>query len=201
VRQFGIGLFASAGIAGIIAGLAARPVLSNLLAGVQLAITQPIRIDDAVVVENEWGRIEDITSTFVVIKLWDLRRLIVPLSYFIERPFQNWTRESSSLLGSVLIYTDYSVPVERVREKVAEIVAHSKNWDGNLAKVQVTDSRESTLELRVLVSARDSSATFDLRCEIREKLIGFLQEEYPSVLPRRRLDINSVAAPRTEFER
>jgi small-conductance mechanosensitive channel len=201
VRQFGIGLFASAGIAGIVVGLAARPVLSNLLAGVQLAITQPIRIDDAVVVENEWGRIEDITSTYVVIKLWDLRRLIVPLSYFIERPFQNWTRESSSLLGSVLIYTDYSVPVGRVREKVAEIVANSTNWDGAVAGVQVTDSRESTVELRVLVSARDSSAAFDLRCEIREKLIGFLQKEYPSALPRQRLEINSPAAPRTEPER
>jgi small-conductance mechanosensitive channel len=196
VRQFGIGLFASAGIAGIVVGLAARPVLSNLLAGVQLAITQPIRIDDAVVVENEWGRIEDITSTYVVIKLWDLRRLIVPLSYFIERPFQNWTRESSSLLGSVLLYTDYSVPVERVREKVTEIAAHSKHWDGNVAGVQVTDSKERTVELRVLVSARDSSAAFDLRCEMREKLIDFLQKEYPSALPRQRLEINSAAVQR-----
>jgi small-conductance mechanosensitive channel len=198
VRQFGIGLFASAGIAGIVVGLAARPVLSNLLAGVQLAITQPIRIDDAVVVENESGRIEDITSAYVVIKLWDLRRLIVPLSYFIERPFQNWTRERSSLLGSVLIYADYSVPVERVREEVAEIVARSKNWDGDLAKVQVTDTKESTVELRVLVSARDSSALFDLRCELREKLIDFLQKQYPAALPHQRLEIHSVAASRAE---
>src|SRR5262245_30373180 len=130
VRQIGVGLFASAGIAGIVAGLAARPVLSNLLAGVQLALTQPIRVDDVVVIENEWGRIEDITMTYVVVRLWDLRRLIVPLSYFIEKPFQNWTRESASILGTVLIYADYTVPVDRLREKLKSIVSQSKLWDG-----------------------------------------------------------------------
>ena len=189
VRQFGIGLFASAGIAGIVVGLAARPVLSNLLAGVQIAVTQPIRIDDSVVVENESGRIEDITSTYVVVKLWDLRRLIVPLSYFIERPFQNWTRDSSTMHGTVFVYADHSVPVERVREQVAAIVANSKNWDGDVAKVQVTDAKESSIELRVLLSARDSGALFELRCEVREGLIAFLQRECPDALPRQRQEV------------
>jgi small-conductance mechanosensitive channel len=183
VRQFGISLFASAGVAGIIAGLAARPVLSNLFAGIQIALTQPIRINDAVVVENEYGRIEEITSTYVVVQLWDLRRLVVPLSYFIEKPFQNWTRDSTSMLGSVMLHLDYTAPVDRIRAKVEEIVKASKLWDGNAVAVQVTDMKESTIELRVLVSGRSSGDTFDLRCEIREKLIAFLQHELPNALP------------------
>jgi small-conductance mechanosensitive channel len=186
VRQVGVGLFASAGIAGIVAGLAARPLLSNLLAGVQLALTQPIRVDDVVVVENEWGRVEDITMTYVVVRIWDLRRLIVPISYFIEKPFENWTRETAAILGTVLLYVDYTVPVDRVREKLKAIVRESKNWDGNVATLQVTDARELTLELRVLVSARDSSASWDLRCEVREKLIAFLANSFPGALPQRR---------------
>jgi len=194
VRQYGVGLFASAGIAGIVVGLAARPVLSNLLAGVQLAVTQPIRIDDVVVVENEWGRIEDITPTYVVIRIWDLRRLIVPLSYFIEKPFENWTRKSSNVLGTVYLYTDYSVPVERVREKLAEIVKQSELWDGAVANVQVTDSKERTVEVRALVSARDSGAAWNLRCQVREQLINFLQQEYPAALPRQRVEIETSRA-------
>ncbi len=186
VRQVGVGLFASAGIAGIVAGLAARPLLSNLLAGVQLALTQPIRVDDVVVVENEWGRVEDITMTYVVVRIWDLRRLIVPISYFIEKPFENWTRETAAILGTVLLYVDYTVPVDRVREKLKAIVQESKNWDGNVATLQVTDAREFTLELRVLVSARDSSASWDLRCEVREKLVAFLANSFPGALPQRR---------------
>ena len=142
VRQYGVSLFASAGVAGIVAGLAARPVLSNLFAGVQLAMTQPIRIDDAVVVENEWGTIEEITSTYVVVRLWDWRRMIVPLSYFIEKPFQNWTREDSALIGSALIYVDYRAPVGVIRDKLDEIVKASKNWDGNVVNLQVTDAKE-----------------------------------------------------------
>ncbi|MGH6727567.1 MAG: mechanosensitive ion channel family protein, partial [Pseudolabrys sp.] len=148
VRQYGVSLFASAGVAGIVAGLAARPVLSNLFAGVQLAMTQPIRIDDAVIVENEWGTIEEITSTYVVVRLWDWRRMIVPLSYFIEKPFQNWTREGSALIGSVMIYVDYRAPVGIIRDKLAEIVKTSKNWDGNVVNLQVTDAKEVTIELR-----------------------------------------------------
>src|SRR4051794_10326231 len=186
VRQYGISLFASAGVAGLVAGIAARPVLSNLIAGIQLAMTQPIRIDDGVLVENEFGRVEEITSTYVVIRLWDLRRLIVPLTYFIEKPFQNWTRESSSLIGSVLLYVDYTAPIERLREKVTEIVTASKLWDGTLVKLQVLETMESALQLRVIASARTSSDAFDLRCEIREKLVDWMQREIPSALPRTR---------------
>ena len=200
VRQYGVSLFASAGVAGLVAGLAARPVLSNLIAGIQLAMTQPIRIDDGVLVENEYGRVEEITSTYVVIRLWDLRRLIVPLTYFIEKPFQNWTRESSSLIGAVLLHVDYMTPVERVREKLVEIVTASPLWDGNVVKLQVIEARENTLELRAIASARTSSDAFDLRCEIREKLIDWMQREIPAALPRTRQEVvaaekRSSAAP------
>ena len=186
VRQIGLSLFASAGVAGIVAGLAARPVLANLIAGVQLAMTQPIRIEDAVIVENEWGVIEEITSTFVVVRLWDLRRMIVPLSYFMEKPFQNWTREGSAILGSVLLYLDYLAPIEAIRAKAAAIVAASPLWDRKVVNVQVTDTKERVIEVRVLVSANNASAAFDLRCEVREKLIEFLRAEHPESLPRAR---------------
>lgn len=186
VRQYGVSLFASAGVAGIVAGFAARPVLSNLFAGVQLAMTQPIRIDDHVIVENEWGTIEEITSTYVVVRLWDWRRLIVPLSYFIEKPFQNWTRETASLIGSAFVYVDYRAPVETIREKLNEIVKNSKSWDGQVVSLQVTDCKENTIELRCLMSARSASQAFDLRCEVREKLVDFLQRQHPEALPRRR---------------
>jgi small-conductance mechanosensitive channel len=186
VRQYGVSLFASAGVAGLVVGLAARPLLSSLIAGVQIAVTQPIRIDDAVVVEGEMGTIEDITSTYVVIKLWDLRRLIVPLSYFIEKPFQNWTHRGSALVGAVTVQVDYTVPVERVREKVLEIVKASPFWDGQLVNLQMTDATDRGVQLRALVSARNSGANWDLRCELREKLIAFLQAEYPLALPRGR---------------
>ncbi|HEY5380203.1 MAG TPA: mechanosensitive ion channel domain-containing protein [Pseudolabrys sp.] len=189
VRQYGVSLFASAGVAGIVAGLAARPVLSNLFAGVQLAMTQPIRIDDAVIVENEWGTIEEITSTYVVVPLWDWRRMIVPLSYFIEKPFQNWTREGSALIGSAMIYVDYQAPVGVIRNKLSEIVKSSKNWDGNVIKLQVTDAKESTIELRCLMSARTAGQAFDLRCEVREKIIYFLQKDHPEALPRQRSEV------------
>jgi small-conductance mechanosensitive channel len=186
VRQYGISLFASAGVAGIVAGLAARPVLSNLFAGVQLAMTQPIRIDDAVIVENEAGAIEEITSTYVVVRLWDWRRMIVPLTYFIEKPFQNWTRETSALMGSAFLYVDYGAPVGIIRDKLTEIVKQSKNWDGNIVGLQVTDAKENTIELRCLMSAPSAPQAFDLRCEVREKLIDFLNKEHPEALPRRR---------------
>ena len=186
VRQYGISLFASAGVAGIIAGLAARPVLSNLMAGVQLAMTQPIRLYDAVTLENEHGTIEEITSTYVVVKLWDWRRMIVPLTYFIEKPFQNWTREGSALIGTVMIYVDYRAPVELIRSKFNDILKQSNKWDGNVAVLQVTDFKEGSMELRLLMSARSGGAAFDLRCEVREKLIDFLQKEHPEALPRSR---------------
>jgi small-conductance mechanosensitive channel len=186
VRQYGVSLFASAGLAGIVAGLAARPVLSNLMAGVQLAMTQPIRLYDAVIVENEYGTIEEITSTYVVVKLWDLRRMIVPLTYFIEKPFQNWTRENSSLIGNVMMYLDYRTPVSVIREKYKDILKESKLWDGQVAALQVTDFKEGVMELRLLMSARSSGAAFDLRCEVREKLIDFIQREHPEALPHSR---------------
>jgi small-conductance mechanosensitive channel len=188
VRQYGVSLFASAGVAGIVAGLAARPVLSNLFAGVQLAMTQPIRIDDQVIVENEWGWIEEITSTYVVIRLWDWRRLIVPLTYFIEKPFQNWTRENSALIGSAFIYVDYRAPVEAIRTKLDEIVKQSKLWDGRVVNLQVTDAKEGTIELRCLMSANSAPQAFDLRCEVREKLVEFLQKQHPDALPRYRAE-------------
>jgi small-conductance mechanosensitive channel len=185
VRQYGVSLFASAGVAGIVVGLAARPVLSNLLAGVQLAITQPIRIDDAVLIENEWGQIEDITATYVVVRLWDLRRMVVPLSYFIEKPFQNWTREGSEIVGSVILSVDYATPVARVREKAKEIAEHSQLWDRKTLKVEVTDSKENVMEVRILLSANSAKSSWDLRCEMREKLIEFLVQDFPAAFPRR----------------
>jgi len=189
VRQFGVTLFASAGVAGIIAGLAARPVLSNFFAGVQLAVAQPIRIGDAVVIENESGNIEEITFSYVVVKLWDLRRMVVPLSYFIEKPFQNWTRTGTSeLIGSVLFYVDHTAPVEAIRKELMEIVGQCKLWNGKVVSLQVSDCKETTIELRALVSADNASAVWDLRCEVREKLIDFLRREYPTALPRRRYE-------------
>ena len=186
VRQYGVSLFASAGVAGLVVGLAARPVLGNLIAGIQLAMTQPIRIDDAVLVEGESGRVEEITATYVVLRLWDLRRMVVPLTYFIEKPFQNWSRESTKLIGTVLIHVDFTAPVERLREKAVEIAKASPLWDGDLIKVHVTDATASTMVLRIIASARTSGDSFDLRCEIREKLIDFLQRELPGTLPLQR---------------
>ena len=177
VRQYGVSLFASAGAAGIVVGLAARPVLSNLLAGIQIAMTQPIRVEDSVVVEGEWGWIETITSTYVVIRLWDLRRMIVPLTYFIEKPFQNWTYQTANLHGAVLLPVDYAAPLDRIREKLDEIVHGTALWDGAVATVQVTDALDSKMQLRALVSARNAADLFDLRCLVREKLIAFLQSE------------------------
>jgi small-conductance mechanosensitive channel len=194
VRQYGVSLLASAGVAGIVIGLALQPVLKNLFAGIQLAITQPIRIDDALLVEGEWGKVEEITSTYVVVQLWDWRRLILPLSYFIENPFQNWTRESSALIGTVMIYLDYSVPLEVIRRKVEEIAKGSPLWDRRVVNIAVTDFREAVMEIRILVSASNSGRTFDLRCEVREKLIDFIQREYPAALPRMRAVMNEPTA-------
>jgi small-conductance mechanosensitive channel len=183
VRQYGVSLFASAGVAGLVAGLAARPMLSNLIAGLQIATTQPIRLEDEVVVESQWGRVEEINSTYVVLGLWDLRQMIVPLSYFIEKPFENWTRDSTSLIGSVLFHLSYAVPIERLRAKVIEIVKASPYWDGDTVKLQVQDAKESSLELRVIASAHTSSEVAELRYVIREKVIEFLQREHPACLP------------------
>lgn len=189
VRQYGVSLLASAGAAGIIAGLALQPFLTNLIAGVQIATTQPIRIDDAVIVENEWGQIEEITSTYVVVRLWDWRRMVLPLTYFIQNPFQNWTRETASLIGTALIYVDYRAPVPVLRAKLEEIARGSPLWDGQVVNLAVTELFERTMQIRCLVSARNAGQTFDLRCEVREKMIAFLQAEMPHVLPRDRLEL------------
>ncbi|MBR9891618.1 mechanosensitive ion channel family protein [bacterium] len=186
VRQWGVSLLAAGGAAGIVVGFAFQPVLKNLIAGIQLAVTQPIRIDDAVIVEGEWGWVEEITGTYVVIKIWDWRRLVVPLSYFIEQPFQNWTRDSSSLIGGVLLYLDHCADIKRLRAKTEEVCRNSTLWDGNVCHVQVNDFRERVMEVRVLASARNAPRTYDLRCEIREELITWIQKEMPEALPRTR---------------
>ncbi|WP_430644723.1 mechanosensitive ion channel family protein [Bradyrhizobium vignae] len=186
VRQYGVSLFASAGAAGIIVGLAARPLLSNLIAGLQIAITQPIRIEDAVIIENEWGWVEDIASTYVVIRLWDWRRMVVPLSYFIEKPFQNWTRDTASLIGVIALHVDYRADVPRIRRWLEGAVKESKLWDGAVVNLQVIDADPRAIELRALVSARNAPQSWDLRCEIREKLVAFIRDEMPEALPRER---------------
>jgi len=189
LRVIGVSLLASAGIAGLILGFSAQKVLSNLFAGIQIAITQPIRLDDVVIVENEWGWIEEITLTYVVVKIWDLRRLIIPISYFIEKPFQNWTRISADILGTVYIYGDYTIPVAKLREELTRILQSTDLWDGKVDGLQVTNAKEYTLELRALMSAKDSPKAWDLRCLVREKLVAFVQENYPQCLPKFRTEL------------
>jgi len=186
VRHVGTSLLASAGIVGIIAGVAAQKPLANMFAGFQIALAQPMRQDDVVIVEGEWGRVEEITLTYVVVHIWDDRRLVVPLSYFIEKPFQNWTRTSSVLLGSIFIWVDYSFPVEQGRQALKEIIAASPLWDKRFWNLQVSDATERTMQLRVLATAADSSKAWDLRCEIREKFIAYIQDKHPQSLPKLR---------------
>ena len=190
-RQLGTSLLTSAGILGLVVGFAAQKILGNLLAGFQIALTQPIRIDDAVIVENEWGWIEELTLTYVVVRLWDWRRLVLPINYFIEKPFQNWTRNSAELIGSVFLYTDYAVPLEPLRAELTRLLAAHPLWDGKVNVLQVTDSRERVVELRALMSARNAPEAWDLRCAIREGLITYLQREHPEALPRLRADIGT----------
>ena len=189
VRHIGVSLFASAGVVGLVVGIAARPVLSNLIAGVQIALTDPIRLDDVVIVEGEWGWVEEIGTTHVVVRVWDKRHLVVPLSYFIERPFQNWTRKRADLLGTVFVYADYSVPVDEVRQELHRILQSSGMWDKEVWGLQVTNATEHAMELRALMSAPDSPKAWDLRCHVREKLIAFLQERHPQSLPKTRAEI------------
>jgi small-conductance mechanosensitive channel len=182
VREWGVSLLAAGGAASIIVGLSLQPLLTNLIAGIQIAVTQPIRIDDAVVVEGEWGLVEDISATYVVVKLWDWRRLIVPLSYFINRPFENWTRQTGALIGSAIFQVAHTAPVTAMRAKLEEICRDSLLWDGQIAKLAVTDITAKTMEVRCLASGRNASATFDLRCEIREKMMAWLQTQHPEAL-------------------
>jgi small-conductance mechanosensitive channel len=190
VRHLGTGILASAGIAGIILGLSAQRTINTLLAGLQIAITQPFRLDDVVIVENEWGRIEEITFTYVVVRIWDLRRLVLPITYFIEKPFQNWTRVTADILGTVFLYVDYTVPIQKIREELHRILKGSELWNGNVWGLQVTNATERTVEVRALMSAPDASAAWNLRCEVREKLIQFIQDNYPDGLPKLRAEIH-----------
>jgi small-conductance mechanosensitive channel len=200
IRHLGESLFASAGLAALVAGLAARTTLSSLFAGFQIALTQPIRLDDAVVVEGEWGWIEEITTTYVIVRIWDLRRLVVPLSYFIEKPFQNWTRRTADLLGTVFLYTDYSVPVDEIRNELLRILRGSDLWDGRTWGLQVTNATDRSVELRALMSAPNGPKAWDLRCYVREKLIAFLQREYPQSLPRVRAELEPLTSGRSSAD-
>ncbi|MGE4243210.1 mechanosensitive ion channel family protein [Ramlibacter sp.] len=193
-RQVGASLLASAGVLGIVGGLAARPVFSNLIAGLQIALAQPIRLDDVLIVNGEWGRVEEITGTYVVLRIWDERRLIIPLQWFIENPFQNWTRNTSQILGTIFVHVDYATPVEAVRAEAKRIAEASDEWDRRAFAVQVTDFTERTMQLRVLVSAGDAGKAFDLRCKLREGLIAFLAREYPACLPQ--MKVAQVNDPR-----
>ncbi len=186
VRSLGKSILASAGVAGIVLGIAAQKTLATLLAGIQIAFTQPIRLDDVVIVEGEWGRIEEITMTYVVVAIWDLRRMVLPITYFVEKPFQNWTRVSADLLGSVFLYLDYTVPIAPLRAELDRIVEGSKLWDRKVKVLQVTDATALVIEIRILASSADSSISWDLRCLIREGMIDFIQKNYPGSLPRSR---------------
>jgi len=187
IKKIGYGIFASAGLAGIIIGLSAQKVVGALLAGIQIAFTQPFRIDDAVVVENEWGWIEEINLTYVVIRLWDKRRLVLPSTYFLEKPFQNWTRTSADIVGSVFIHTDYTISFDALRTELDRILDNTDLWDKQAKVLQVTDAKEQNVEIRILVSAKNSPTAWDLRVLVREKMIEFIQKKYPESLPRTRV--------------
>jgi len=195
IRQLGASLLASAGLAGLVVGLAARSSIANFIAGVQVALAEPIRLDDVVIVEGEWGRIEEITSSYVVVRIWDERRLIVPFSAFLDKPFQNWTRTTSQIIGSVFVHADYSVPVDAVRAELVRLVEASPLWDRRVCVLQVTDAGERTVQLRALVSASDAGRAWDLRCAVREGLVAFLQREHPGALPRVRAQLDNGRAP------
>jgi small-conductance mechanosensitive channel len=188
VRQFGTSILASAGIAGVVIGFAAQKTLGNVLAGIQIALTQPLLIDDIVVIEGEFGQIEEITLTYVTVRTWDLRRLVLPITYFVEKPFQNWSRVSTELLGTIILYLDYRVPMDELRKELKRLIANNPKWDRKVCGLQVTDAKQSTIEVRALVSSTDPGKAFDLRCEVREGLIQFLCRNYPESLPRVRVE-------------
>lgn len=200
IRHIGESMLASAGLAALIAGFAARSTLSNFAAGIQVAFTQPIRIGDAVVIEGEWGWIEEINITYVVVRIWDLRRLVVPVSYFIEKPFQNWTRNTADLLGTVFLYADYTLPVDAVRNELHRILESTKLWDGKVWGLQVTNTTDRIMELRALMSAGDSSTAWDLRCYVREKLVLFVQQQYPNSLPHLRAEVLNAEGESSKSE-
>jgi small-conductance mechanosensitive channel len=193
MRQLGLSILASAGIIGIIAGFAAQRSIATLFAGIQIALTQPIRIDDVVIVEGEWGWIEELTLTYVVVRIWDWRRLIIPIHYFLEKPFQNWTRRSAAILGTVFLYVDYTIPVDDIRREFHRILQASSLWDQNVWNVQVTNTTERAMEVRCLMSAVDAPTAWDLRCEVREKLIDFIRQNYPDAFPKVRAKFSKTS--------
>ncbi|HZH43967.1 MAG TPA: mechanosensitive ion channel domain-containing protein [Lysobacter sp.] len=201
IRQVGTTLLASAGILGVVAGIAARPVFGNLIAGLQIALTQPIRLDDVVIVEGEWGRVEEITTSYVVVRLWDERRMVVPLSWFIENPFQNWTRRTACLLGEVFLWLDYRTPMEPLRAELRRICTSDPRWDGRVCIAQVTDTDRHAMQVRLLVSAGNSGDAFDLRCAVRERMVDFLQREHPEALPRLRANVAETERPERRWHR
>jgi small-conductance mechanosensitive channel len=198
VRQFGTSILASAGIVGIVVGFAAQKTLGNLLAGIQIALTQPLLIDDIVVVEGEFGQIEEITLTYVTVRTWDLRRMVLPITYFVEKPFQNWSRVSPEVLGTVILYLDYQAPLGELRAELKRLVEHNPKWDGKVCGLQITDTKQTAVEVRALVSSTDPAKAFDLRCEVREGLIEFLRRYHPESLPRVR---NVIEPPDEEIRR
>lgn len=197
IRQIGVGLFASAGLAGIIIGFSAQKAIGTLIAGIQIAFAQPFRLDDAVVVEGEWGWIEEINLTYVVVRIWDQRRLVLPTTYFLEKPFQNWTRTSADIIGSVFLYTDYTISFDALRGELDRILAMTPLWDKKVKVLQVTDSKELTVEIRILVSAKNSPTVWDLRVHVREKMIEFIQKNYPDALPKSRVVLDQKISEKT----
>jgi small-conductance mechanosensitive channel len=195
IWHYGTGLLASAGVASLVLATAAKSTAANLLAGFQIALSEPIRLDDVVIVQGEWGRIEEITTAYVVVRIWDQRRLIVPLTYFIENTFQNWTRESAEILGTAFLYVDYSIPVEELRIQLNLVVHPSKLWDGRVCGLQVTNLSEKSMEIRCLMSSRNASESFDLRCIVREEMTAWIQQHYPEAFPTMRLSSRSEETP------
>ncbi len=191
-RSIATSILASAGVLGLVIGIAGQSTIGNLIAGIQIAFSDALRIDDVVVVNGDWGTIEEITLTYVVLAIWDQRRLVLPVSYFVTTPFENWTRKNSQILGTVMLFCDYTVPVEEVRTELLEFVKTSPLWDRRAATLQVVDATEHTVQLRALVSAATSSNAWDLRCSVREHLVAYLRDHHPSALPKSRLEMHAT---------
>jgi small-conductance mechanosensitive channel len=187
-------VLASAGIVGLAASITARPTIENLIAGLQIALTEPIRLEDVVIANGEWGKIEEITTTYVVLRTWDLRRVILPISYFIQTPFENWTWKTTDLLAYIYLYLDYTMPIEPLRLEFTRILTISPLWDKKVNVLQVSEASERAIQVRALMSAADSGSAWDLRCEVREKLLVFVQKNYPQCLPRNRNDLPEIQA-------
>lgn len=200
MRKIGAGLLTGVGIGGILIGFAAQKSLGNLLAGFQIAFTQPMRIDDVLVVEGEWGRVEEITLTYVVLRIWDERRLVLPIIYFVEKPFQNWTRNSAEIIGAIFIYTDYALPIEPLRQECNRLLKENPLWDGRVNALQITDITEKTIQIRALMSAETSGKAFDLRCYMRENLLKFISDNYPEYFPKTRTELNALNLPEAPFK-